>query len=126
MPRAWSPKDERQFQHIVDEQVSRGRPRRRAAEIAGRTVNKQRRQEGRTRNRVTQGTGNPRLRLEDRSVAELRNVAADAGITRRGRLRKADLVRAIRASRGTCGDNQAPAPSWSGRRQRGRERRGPR
>ena len=97
MPRAWSPKDERQFEHIVDEQVKRGRSRARAEEIAGRTVNKRRRQEGRTENRTTQGTGNPRTRLEDRTVAELRNLAADAHVRGRSRMRKQALVRAIRA-----------------------------
>ena len=96
MPQAWSRKDERQYEHIVDSERERGRPMRRAKEIAGRTVNKQRRFEGRTPNKTTQGTGNPNLGLEDRSVEELRNLASERGVAGRSRMRKAELIRALR------------------------------
>jgi hypothetical protein len=47
MPKAWSSKDERQYEHIKQSEKSRGSKR--AKEIAARTVNKKRRQEGRTK-----------------------------------------------------------------------------
>ena len=52
--------------------------------------------ESRTPNRTTQGTGNPNSLLDDRSVDELRNIASNFRIQRRGKLRKAELVEAIR------------------------------
>ena len=57
--RAWSPKDERKYEHIKESARERGASEDRAQEIAARTVNKGRREEGRTPNRSTQGTGNP-------------------------------------------------------------------
>lgn len=75
MPKAWTDKDERQYEHIRDSEKDRGKSSQRAQEIAARTVNKRRRKEGRTPNKTTQGTGNPNLSLEDRTVAELRNTA---------------------------------------------------
>ena len=47
---SWTKKDERQFEHIRESSRKRGASERRAEEIAGRTVNKRRRQEGRTPN----------------------------------------------------------------------------
>src|SRR5690606_986270 len=64
MPAKWSGKDERQYEHIKRSARQRGRSLERAREIAARTVNKQRRKEGRTPRRTSQGTGNPRVRLE--------------------------------------------------------------
>jgi hypothetical protein len=49
MPKAWSAKDERQYEHIKKSSASRGRSSKRAKEIAAATVNKKRRQEGRTK-----------------------------------------------------------------------------
>jgi len=49
MPKAWTKKDERQFEHIKQGEKERGRSDKRAKEIAGATVNKQRRKEGRTK-----------------------------------------------------------------------------
>ena len=40
MPRAWSAKDERQYQHLVDSQRDRGRSGETAEEVAARTVNR--------------------------------------------------------------------------------------
>jgi hypothetical protein len=96
MPQAWSNKDERQYEHIVDSERERGRSMRRAKEIAGRTVNKQRRLEGRTPNKTTQGTGNPNRGLDARSVEELRNLASERDIPGRSRMRKDELIRALR------------------------------
>jgi hypothetical protein len=97
MPRQqWSSKDERQYQHIKESERERGRRSARAREIAARTVNKRRREEGRTESRRTSGTGNPNSSLEERTVDELRNRASQLDIEGRSSMRKAELVRAIR------------------------------
>ncbi|MEZ4371503.1 MAG: Rho termination factor N-terminal domain-containing protein [Polyangiaceae bacterium] len=96
MPDAWTNKDERQYQHIKDSAQERGKSSAKAKEIAARTVNKQRRSEGRTPNRTTQGTGNPSTSLESRSKRELYNRARQLEIEGRSRMTKAQLVRAIR------------------------------
>lgn len=49
MPKSWSGKDERQYEHVKDSERRQGRSPKRAKEIAARTVNKQRRREGRTK-----------------------------------------------------------------------------
>jgi hypothetical protein len=50
MPRgAWSPKRERQYEHIKESEREAGRSTDRAEEIAARTVNKQRSQAGETK-----------------------------------------------------------------------------
>ncbi len=46
---SWSPKRERQFEHIKDNELDRGRSEDRAEEIAARTVNKQRAEHGETK-----------------------------------------------------------------------------
>jgi hypothetical protein len=97
MPRsAWTRKDERQYEHIKEAERRRGRSEDRAQEIAARTVNKRRRREGRTENVTTSGTGNPRLRLEERTRRELYNLASQLGIAGRSRMRKRRLIEAIR------------------------------
>ena len=96
MPDAWSNKDERMYEHIKDSAEDRGASEDRAQEIAARTVNKQRREEGRTPNRRTQGTGNPNLRLAQRTVDELRHLAAEREISGRSKMKKAELVSALR------------------------------
>ncbi len=49
MPRAWSDKRERQYEHIKDSAEDRGESEGRAKEIAARTVNKDRAQAGESR-----------------------------------------------------------------------------
>lgn len=46
---AWSDKRERQYQHIKESELERGRSEERAQEIAAATVNKTRREEGETK-----------------------------------------------------------------------------
>jgi plasmid stabilization system protein ParE len=96
MPRGWSSKDERQYEHIKDSAKKRGASTRRAKEIAARTTNKTRREQGRTPNKTTQGTGNPNRSLADRSKQELYNRAKSMNISGRSRMSKDELVRAIR------------------------------
>jgi hypothetical protein len=99
MASAWSKKDERKYEKIRRSQQERGASAKRAKEIAARTVNKQRREGGRTPNKTTQGTGNPNLRLEDHTVNELRNRARNLDIEGRSMMNKSELVRAIRRRR---------------------------
>jgi hypothetical protein len=96
MPKAWSAKDERQYEHVRDSALERGRSEDRAEEIAARVVNKQRREEGRTPNRRTQGTGNPNAPLDQRSKDELYNLARERGVSGRGHMTKKELVTALR------------------------------
>jgi hypothetical protein len=96
MPRGWSNKDERMYEHIKDSSEDRGLPDERAEEIAARTVNKHRREEGRTPNRTTQGTGNPNRSLEGRTRDELYNRAKEMNIEGRSKMSKDELVQAIR------------------------------
>ncbi|MDV6032403.1 MAG: addiction module toxin RelE [Phycisphaera sp. RhM] len=92
----WTEKDERQYEHIKESQLERGKSEDNAKEVAARTVNKQRRSEGRTPNTTTQGTGNPNTKLEDRTADELRNRAAELHIKGRSKMKKAELIDAIR------------------------------
>jgi hypothetical protein len=47
MPSAWSNKDERQYEHIKESELDRGRGLKRSKSIAAATVNKRRKREGR-------------------------------------------------------------------------------
>lgn len=58
---------------IKKSEIDQGEPEERAEEIAARTANKYRRQEGHTPNRTTQGTGNPQYSLETHTHDELYN-----------------------------------------------------
>lgn len=95
----WTDKDERQYEHVKESVLDQGKPEDRAKEITARTVNKQRREEGRTPNKTTQGTGNPNTSLEDRTVNELRNIASDLKVAGRSKMKKAELIEAIRKRR---------------------------
>ncbi len=92
----WSDKDERKYEKIKKSNLDRGVKKDRAKEIAARKVNKDRREEGRTPNRGTQGTGNPSRSLEDRTKDELLNRAKDLNIGGRSKMKKDELVKAIR------------------------------
>ena len=96
MPKAWSSKDERMYEHVKDSELDRGRSTDKAKEIAARTVNKQRREAGRTPNRTTQGTGNPNRSLQARSKRELYNRAKELDVEGRSQMTKDELVSAIR------------------------------
>lgn len=96
MPKTWSNKDERKYEHIKESSKERGVKPGRAKEMAARTVNKQRRQEGRTPQKTTSGTGNPNTPLDQRSREELYNQAKSLGVSGRSRMNKQELVHAIR------------------------------
>lgn len=96
MPKAWSNKDERKYEHIKESEEDRGVSAKRAKSIAARTVNKSRRKAGRTPNKTTQGTGNPTHGLEDRTRDELYNIAKKKHIEGRSKMNKSDLVKALK------------------------------
>src|SRR5205814_3595135 len=106
--RAWSDKRERQYEHIEESLEERGTPKKRAKEIAARTVNKERarRGESKTRSRsstrdmssgrrggLRSGTSRPKGRTKE----QLYNEAKRRGIKCRSRMNKAQLQRAIAA-----------------------------
>jgi hypothetical protein len=59
LPKEWSATRRRQFEHVRESLVARGRTWEKATEIAARTVNKQRREAGETigRSRSSEGHG---------------------------------------------------------------------
>lgn len=97
MPKSWSDKDERKYEHIKEGYEEQGKSEDEAEEIAARTVNRDRREEGRTENERTQGTGNPNTSLESRTKDELENRAKDLNISGHSSMTKAELIREIRA-----------------------------
>ena len=56
MPRAWTAKDERQYEHIKKSERELGRGTTRAKAIAAATVNKRRSEEGRTKGSNSRST----------------------------------------------------------------------
>lgn len=96
MPK-WTSKDERQYEHVKESSRERGASEDQASEIAARTVNKQRRSEGRTPRKRNSGTGNPNRLLDDRSRDELYNRAKQLSIEGRSKMSKQELVDAIRS-----------------------------
>ncbi|HEU4457401.1 MAG TPA: Rho termination factor N-terminal domain-containing protein [Longimicrobium sp.] len=93
---SWTKKDERMYEHVKDSELERGVGEERAEEIAARTVNKSRREEGRTPNRTTQGTGNPGRGYEARTRDELYNIAKEKDIPGRSKMDKQELIEAVR------------------------------
>ncbi|HEU0129986.1 MAG TPA: plasmid stabilization protein [Mycobacteriales bacterium] len=78
MPKAWSAKRERQYEHIKDGLLDRGKSEDKAEEIAARTVNKERAQAGEAKEPS-------RLSREDMSSSRrggLRSHSGEAGRTK--------------------------------------------
>jgi plasmid stabilization system protein ParE len=96
---SWDNKARRKYEHIKESSIDRGESEDRAEEIAARTVNKGRREEGRTPNKRTQGTGNPNAALEEHTVDELQNQAKELKIRGRSKMKKSELVEAIRGAK---------------------------
>jgi len=97
MSEIWSDKDERQYQHIKKSEIERGTSEEKAEGVAARTVNQQRREEGRTPNKTSQGTGNPNKEYEQRTRRELYNLARERNIKDRSKMNKEQLIQALRS-----------------------------
>lgn len=103
--KAWSPKRERQYEHIKEGLEKRGTPDEKAEEIAARTVNKERARSGEakeaSRTSIEDISSGRRGGLRShhgsggRTYAQLRNEAADRGIKGRSTMNKAQLERAL-------------------------------
>jgi len=96
-PRVWTAKDNKQYDDIKKSEMQDGESEDEAQELAARIVNKRRREEGRTPNVRTQGTGNPNLRLEQRPRDEIYNRARELKIKGRSPMPKPELIAAVRA-----------------------------
>ena len=102
----WSAKRERQYQHIKDSVLKRGKGEKLAEEIAGRTVNKERAQHGETEHASASSVNDmPAARrgghrsqrgAVGRTVAQLRNEAMQRGVKGRSRMNKAQLEQALK------------------------------
>lgn len=105
MPRAWSAKRERQYEHIKDSVLERGEDESTAAEIAARTVNKERARAGEAKEASRTSTEDissgrrgglrshrgPGGRTRD----QLYNEAKEMGIEGRSKMSKAELEKAV-------------------------------
>jgi hypothetical protein len=94
MPKAWSAKRERQYEHIKDSEKKEGRSTKRAKEIAARTVNKQRAQAGETKSSSSRSGGSS-SRGGGRTKEQLYNEAKRLGIEGRSTMNKEQLQRAV-------------------------------
>jgi len=89
MPRSWSDKDERQYEHVLASEEKRDPAR--AKEIAARTVNKQRNREGRTEEQARSES--------ERTREELYAEAKRLGVHGRSRMNKSQLEAAVNQAR---------------------------
>ena len=103
---AWSSKRERQYEHIEESLERRGTPKKKAKEIAARTVNKERARAGEARESsrlsrtdissgrrggLRSGTNRPKGRTKE----QLYNEAKRLGIEGRSTMNKEQLQRAV-------------------------------
>lgn len=105
MPRAWSAKRERQYEHIKDGLEERGRDEDEAEEIAARTVNKERARAGESETASRSSTedlssgrrGGLRSHrgAGGRTRDQLYNEARQKGIKGRSKMNKAELEDAV-------------------------------
>lgn len=95
MQKGWTKRDDDMYESIKESSMDRGMDPAQAKEIAARTVNKHRRQEGRTPNKRTMGTGNPNKPLEEHTRDELYNIAKERNIEGRSGMRKDELIAAL-------------------------------
>jgi hypothetical protein len=103
--RAWSPKRERQYEHIKEGLESRGTDDDTAAEFAARTVNKERARAGESkeasRTSIDDISSGRRGGLRShtgpggRTYAQLRNEAGERNIKGRSKMSKDELERAL-------------------------------
>ena len=108
MPKSWSSKDERQYEHVKESEKKQGRSTKRAKEIAARTVNKERARSGEARQRSRTSTrdissgrrGGLRSgtrRERGRTKEQLYNEAKQKNIKGRSKMNKQQLQRAVDA-----------------------------
>ena len=105
-PRAWSDKRERQYEHIKESLEERGTPKKKAKEIAARTVNKERARSGEAktasrssthdissgrRGGLRSGTNRPKGRTTEQLYTDARHM----GIEGRSKMSKQQLERAV-------------------------------
>jgi len=105
MPRGWSAKRERQYEHIKAGLLEQGRSEKKAEEIAARTVNKERARAGEARtasrtstNDISSGRrGGLRSHRGPggRTKAQLYEEAKRKGVEGRSKMTKAQLERAV-------------------------------
>ena len=107
---AWSPKRERQYEHIKEGLRERGTSEDKAEEIAARTVNKERARSGEAResSRLSRtdisssrrgGLRSDTRRAKGRTRDQLYEEAKDLGIQGRSKMNKAQLQRAVDAKK---------------------------
>ncbi|MGN6379091.1 MAG: plasmid stabilization protein [Gaiellales bacterium] len=110
MPRQWTQKQERKYEHIRDSERQQGASTKRAKEIAARTINKERAQKGQTatasRSSVEDmpssrrgGQRSGTNRAKGRTRDQLYNEARQLGIDGRSNMTKAQLQRAVDAKK---------------------------
>ncbi|WP_306361872.1 plasmid stabilization protein [Nocardia sp. CC227C] len=95
MPKEWTDKQERQYEHIKKSEREQGTGAKRAKEIAARTVNKDRARSGQTKS-----SGGSRSRSGGRGSSgptrdQLYDEAKKRDITGRSRMTKAQLAKAL-------------------------------
>ena len=105
MPRAWSAKRERQYEHIKEGVLEQGESEDTAEEIAARTVNKERARSGEAQQASRSSTddissgrrGGLRSHRGEggRTRDQLYNEARERGIEGRSKMNKAELERAV-------------------------------
>jgi hypothetical protein len=105
MPKAWSDKRERQYEHIKDSVKSRGKSEKVAESIAARTVNKERAQHGEAKHASAQSMrdmpapkrGGQRSHRGEggRTRDQLYEEAKRKGVSGRSTMNKAELERAV-------------------------------
>ena len=106
MPKEWSSKRERQYEHILENQKEQGKPAKKAKEIAARTVNKARARSGEAKTKsksstqdlssgrrggLRSGTNRPKGRTKQ----QLYNEAKQRGIQGRSKMTKDQLQKAL-------------------------------
>jgi plasmid stabilization system protein ParE len=102
---AWSPKRDRQYEHIKESLLDRGTDEDKAEEIAARTVNQERARAGEareaSRSSIDDISSSRRGGLRShrgsggRTYDQLRNEAREKGIKGRSKMNKAQLLRAV-------------------------------